>query len=318
MRSLVGRLAQLTFSAFFISVVTFLLMSALPGNRAANRIGPLPGFTPSEREAIVAQLTKQLGLDEPLVVQYRKWLASLLQGDFGLSVQGVPVREILADRILPTLELGLAAAVLTVAGGVGFALLAYSTKRRLVSGAWQAAMASMMVTPAFWIGLLLIIVCAQWLAVLPASGYVQASASLRGWAEHLVLPAVTLAIPQSALLFRYVHAGLVDNSSKPFVIATRARGVSERRITYRSVLPNGILPSITIAGMLIGGMMSSLVIIESVFGWPGLGSLLIDSVGAKDFNVVSIIVILTALAYVVLAFGVDIAYQLIDPRLRRS
>jgi peptide/nickel transport system permease protein len=179
-------------------------------------------------------------------------------------------------------------------------------------------MAVLLVAPPFWIGLVLIIVFAANAQWLPASGYITWQSSPTGNLEHLVLPAITLALPLTALFFRYLHAGLEDASRREFVTAARARGVSERTIAYRHILPNGILPTITILGLVIGSLLSSLVIIESVFSWPGLGSLLVASVDQNDYNTVVAIVLITAAAYVVSAFFIDILYEVIDPRLRRA
>ncbi len=179
-------------------------------------------------------------------------------------------------------------------------------------------MATLLVAPAFWIGLVLIVLFADQANWLPASGYVSLGTSLSQNLQHLVLPAVTLALPLTALFFRYLHSGLEDASSQPFAVAARARGLSERAIVYRHILPNGALPTITVVGLAIGSLMSSLVIVENVFSWPGMGSLLILSVNNSDYNTVVGIVLLTAATYVVVSAVVDVIYQIVDPRLRRA
>lgn len=318
MRALLVRLVQLVVVLFLVALLTFLLLSALPGNAADARIGPLPNFTPDQRAKIIAELTKQLGLDKPLYVQFWIWLQHAATGDFGLTIQGLSVRSVVGDRIGATLELGGVSVVLAILGCIPIAMLAFRTRFTSVRVMIQSIVTVLLVMPAFWLGLLLIVVFAAGLAVVPASGYTPFSQSISDNLRHLVLPALTLALPQLALYFRYLHAGLEDCVDQVFVTAARARGLGERAIMYRHVLPNAILPTITIVGLVVGSLMSGLVIVESVFSWPGLGSLLVESVNVRDYNTVAAIVLLTAATYVVVAFLVDFSYQVIDPRTRRA
>lgn len=301
-----------------VSFLTFLLLEALPGNAADARIGPLPNFSPEARAEVIASLSKQLGLDRPLLVQYFIWIRNALTGDFGLTYQGLEVRGIVGDRLAATLELAGVAIVISVGCSVAVSLLAFRSRFRVVRGVTQAITTVLLVMPAFWLGLLLVIVFAAELNQFPSAGYVPLSRGVGANLKVLVLPALTLALPQLALFFRYLHAGLRDTAESSFVTAARARGASERSIAYRHVLPNAVLPTITVVGLVVGSMISGLVIVESVFSWPGLGLLLIDSVKNKDYNTVAAIVLLTATAYVVVAFVVDVVYRLVDPRIRRS
>lgn len=318
LRTLLSRVVQLVLVLVAISLVTFLLLNALPGNAAANRIGPLPNFTPAQRQLEVKTLEHQLGLDRPLYVQYAIWLEHAAQGNFGLSVQGQSVSQFVGARIGPTVELAVAALLVAILLSVVLAVWSFRSRFRPFKFGVQSSMATLLVAPAFWIGLVLIVVFADQETWLPASGYVSFSHSPRSNIEHLILPAVTLALPLTALFFRYLSAGLEDAGSQPFAVAARARGLTERSVVYRHILPNGALPTITIVGLAIGSLMSSLVIVESVFSWPGLGSLLIQSVNNSDYNTVVCIVLVTAATYVVVAAVIDALYQIIDPRLRRT
>lgn len=315
---LVSQLVQLAAVLLAISAVTFVLLNLLPGNAAANRIGPLPNFTPAERAVEVKALEHQLGLDRPIYVQYAIWLERAGEGNFGLTVQGEPVSQLVGGRVFPTVELAVAALLIAVLSSVLLAVLAFRSRLQALKFGIHGSMATLLVAPAFWIGLVLIVIFADEESWLPASGYISLEASVSQNLEHLVLPAVTLALPLMALFFRYLSAGLEDASSQPFTVAARARGLSERSIVYRHVLPNGALPTITVVGLAIGSLMSSLVIVESVFSWPGLGSLLIQSVTNSDYNTVVGIVLLTAATFVIVAALVDVIYQLVDPRLRRA
>ncbi|CAN5731051.1 ABC transporter permease [soil metagenome] len=317
-RQVVGQLGQLAAVLLAVSLLTFLLLEALPGSAADARIGPLPNFSPEARAEVTATLAKQLGLDRPLLVQYVIWIRNAVTGDFGLTYQGLAVRGIVGDRLPATLELAGVSVLFSVGGSVAVSLLAFRTRFRVVRSAVQTVTTVLLVMPAFWLGLLLVIVFAVELNKLPSAGYVPLSDGVGANVKVLVLPALTLALPQLALFFRYLHAGLRDMAGSSFVTAARARGASERAIAYRHVLPNAVLPTITVVGLVVGSMISGLVIVESVFSWPGLGLLLVDSVKNKDYNTVAAIVLLTATAYVVVAFAVDVLYRLIDPRIRRS
>ncbi len=319
LRTVFGRTVQLVIVLLAISIVTFLLLNLLPGNAAANRIGPLPNFTPSQRAAEVKSLEQQLGLNKPLVVQYFIWLKNAVQGNLGLNVQGEPVSQLISGRIFPTVELAIAALLVSISVSVLLSVWALRSRFRAVKFTIQGGMATLLVAPAFWIGLVLIVVFAAKANWLPASGYVSLQTSVSQNLEHLILPAITLALPLTALFFRYLSAGLEDASTQPFTVAARARGLTERTIVYRHILPNGALPTITVVGLAIGSLMSSLVIVESVFSWPGLGSLLIQSVvTTSDYNTVVGIVLLTAATFVIVAAIVDVIYVIVDPRLRRA
>lgn len=313
-----GQLAQLLAVLLAVSLTTFLLLNALPGSAADARIGPLPGFSPEQRAELIETLSRQLGLDKPLWWQYGIWVRDAATGDFGLNYQGVEVSSVVSDRAVATVQLGVASMLISTIGALFVSLFAYRTRWRVFRGGVQGSMTLLLVMPPFWLGLLLVIVFAANLQWLPSAGYVPFTDDWKENLRFLVLPAFTLAIPQLALFFRYLNAGLRDTSTAAFVTASRARGLSERAVDYRHVLPNAVLPTITVVGLVAGSLISGLVIVESVFSWPGLGLLLVDSVARKDYNIAAAIVLITAVTYVIVAFVVDVVYQLIDPRTRRS
>jgi peptide/nickel transport system permease protein len=313
-----GQLGQLIGVLFAVSLLTFLLLNALPGSAADSRLGPLPNFSPQQREELIKSLTKELGLDKPLWEQYVIWVEHAAKGDFGLNYQGTPVSSVVSQRLPATLELGIASIVVSSVGALAVSLLAYRTRWRVLRGGIQGAATVLLVVPAFWLGLLLVILFAVKLNWLPSAGFTSISDDLGKNIKFLVLPVLTLALPQLALFFRYLNAGLHDTSTAPFVTASRARGLSERGVSYRHVLPNAALPTVTVVGLVAGSLISGLVIVESVFSWPGLGLMLVDSVSQKDYNTVAAIVLLTAVAYVIVAFAVDVLYRFLDPRTRRQ
>ena len=312
-----SQLGQLIGVLVAVSLLTFLLLNALPGSAADSRIGPLPNFTPDQRAELIKSLTKELGLDKPLWEQYVIWVDHAAHGDFGLNYQGTPVRLVVAQRLPATLELGLASIVVSTLGALAVSLLAFRTRWRILRSAIQGAATVLLVVPAFWLGLLLVILFAVRLGWLPSAGFTAISDDRAQNLKFLALPMLTLALPQLALFFRYLNAGLRDTATASYVTASRARGLSERGVTYRHILPNAALPTVTVVGLVAGSLISGLVIVESVFSWPGLGLLLVDSVNQKDYNTVAAIVLLTAVAYVVVAFFVDVVYRFLDPRTRR-
>ncbi len=294
-----------------VSALTFLLLNALPGSAADARIGPLPNFSPEERAQLTATISKQLGLDRSLLYQYVIWVKEALRGNFGLTYQGLEVRDVVGARLGATLELGIASVAFSVIGSVVVSMLAFRSRFRVVRGLLQAFTTVLLVLPAFWLGLMLVIVFAAELGWLPSAGYVPVSDGVGEHLKVLILPMLTLALPQMALFFRYLNAGLRDTAGTPFVTASRARGLGERSIAYRHILPNAALPTITVVGLVVGSLISGLVIVESVFSWPGLGLLLVDSVKTEDYNTVAAIVLITAVTYVVVAFVVDILYRVL-------
>jgi ABC-type dipeptide/oligopeptide/nickel transport system permease component len=314
---LVSKLLQLVFVLLAISAITFFLLSALPGNAALYRIGPLPSYTAAERAALIAKLSEQLGLNRPLIVQYWIWLTHAVRGNFGLTTEGAPVTQLVGSSVWASVELAIAGIVPSIILSFLLALWAFRTRWRRAQAIVQGIMSTLLVIPSFWLGFLLVYLLAVKITSFPASGFVPFGQSVSGNLSHLVLPALTLACPLAALFFRYLLAGLEEAEMGAYVVAARAKGISERAVAYRHVLPNGMLPTITIIGMATGSLLSSLVIVESVFSWPGLGSLLVQSVTEHDFNTLVAIVLMTAAAFVVTSTVVDLIYWFADPRTRR-
>jgi peptide/nickel transport system permease protein len=316
-RLVAAKLGQVLFVLVAVSALTFFLLNAVPGNEVAVRIGPLPNFTPAARAEIINTLSRQLGLDKPLVVQYGIWLVHAIQGNFGPTIQGDSAFSVVISRAGASLELAVAGLVPSALAALALATWALRTRRRRLRAVVEALMSTLYVIPSFWLGFLLVLAFAVKLSILPASGYQAFSVSPGTNLLDLVLPAATLFCPLTALFFRYLLAGLEEAAGGAFVIAARAKGISERAIAYRHVLPNGVLPTITIFGMAAASLLSSLVIVESVFSWPGLGLLIVQSVDQHDYNTLVCIVLLTAVAFVVTSLLVDIVYWVLDPRTRR-
>ncbi|MFZ0528958.1 MAG: ABC transporter permease [Propionicimonas sp.] len=307
------RLGVLAISLLGASVLIFLVTEALPGDVAQVLLG-----TDATPEA-VAELRRQLGLDQPLPVQYLSWLAGMLAGDFGRShLSGVPVLTLLAPRIAVTAWLVLFGMVVSLMIALPAGMIA-ALRRRSVSGFTISATAQVgMAIPVFWGGILLVLVFAVWLHWLPANGYVPLTTDPVQWATHLVLPVVTLAVVQGAVLTRYVRSAFIDVLNEDYYRTARSIGWTPMRALLRHGVRNAAVALVTVVGLQLAAVLVGAIVVESVFTLPGLGSLLLTAVAQRDLLVVQGTVMFLVLAVLVISALVDFSYLLIDPRQRTS
>lgn len=288
---------------FGVSVIIFLMLRVLPGDPA--RI--IAGLNASE--ATVERIRQQLGLDEPLLSQYGSFLAGLLQGDLGTSARtSRPVTTEILGRLPATLTL---AAVATVVGslfGVVAGVVAAVKRNSLVDHAISSIAMMGVSMPVYWLGLLLILLFAVTLGWLPAAG--------AGEPLSIVLPAVTLAAFSTALVSRMTRASMLEVLGQDFVRTARAKGAPPRVVILRHGLRNAFIPILTVISLQFGALLGGAVLTETVFGWPGIGRLLVDSIFARDFSVVQGIVLVYAALFILVNVVVDVLYVVIDPRIR--
>lgn len=301
-----------------IAMLNFFLVHAAPGNPADVLAGEAGSATPEYMQ----MLREQFGLDRPLYVQLFDYMKNLFMLDLGFSWRhNMPVLDLILDRLGPTLLLMSATLVLSV--GVGI-LLGLAAATRV--GSWRDTMISILAiisyaTPLFWAGLMLILIFSIRLDWLPATGMENVIQFHEGWdrvvdiAQHLILPAVTLSLFYLALYTRLMRASVLEQHGADYVVTARAKGVSERRIIYGHVLRNAVLPVITMAGFQIGAMLGGSVVVEAVFGWPGLGQLAFQTLFARDYNLLLGIFFLSSVLVVVINLIVDIFYTILDPRI---
>jgi peptide/nickel transport system permease protein len=302
-RAVLRRLATGVVVLWAAATAAYLALLAAPGDTVDSIVGE-GADTPLIRSQIVAEW----GLDRPAILQYLTYLWRAAHGDLGRSyLLQRPVRDVVGEQIQPTLELALAAALL----GVLLALvLAVTTRRpwaRRVSSTAELALVS---TPPFLIGIVLLSVFSFRFGLFPVAGD-QGSAAL-------VLPAFALGLPIAGVLTQVLRDGLDRALDEPFTVTARSRGLTERAVLIRHALRHALLPAVTLTGWLFGVLLGGAVIIEQVFGRPGLGQVTLQAVNTKDMPVVLAVVVLSAVVYVVLNTAADLAYLLIDPRLRRS
>ena len=314
----IRRIVQAVFVMLAVAFVAFMLFHFV-GDPVTQMLGQ--NATPAER----SQLRNDLGLDRPFPVQFAHFSANAARGEFGLSLRhGQRVSSLIAERLPATLELSFAAAALALT--LGIPLGVYAALRR---GSWQAqALMTLSLVgvslPTFLIGILLILVFAvqlEWLpsfgrgAVVSIGGWTTGLLTADGW-RHLVLPSVTLAVFQLALIMRLVRAEMLEALRSDYVRFARARGIPERAIHFGHALKNTLVPVITVAGLQIGSLIAFSIITEQVFQWPGMGLLFIQAVAFADIPVMAAYLCLVSLVFVVINLIVDLLYFAVDPRLR--
>lgn len=294
-----------------VATIVFLLLRLSPGDPAMVLAGD--NATP---EAL-ARIRAEMGLDRPLLVQYLGWLAEIAQGRFGTSILSkVPVLALIHDRLEPTLVLALTAIVITVVVAVPLGAIAAFRHNSWVDRAIMMLSVVGFSVPAFVIGYLLILFLAVKIDLFPVQGYVSPFTDPLAALRHLALPSLTLALVFMALIARVTRSSVLEVLGEDFIRTARAKGNVESRVLWRHALPNAAVPVITVIGLGIALLISGVVVTESVFNLPGVGRLTIDAILARDYPVVQGLMLFFALIYVGVNLLIDIAYVIVDPRIR--
>ena len=308
------RLGQGVVVLLLISLVTFFLINLAPGGpSAAARFES----TAEERAALAVQL----GLDDPVVVRYGHWAADLLRGDFGTSLNGgQPIGPMVWQRLLTTAQLGLAALVLSVLIGIPLGILSAMRRNSVLDHVVGAFSTLGMSIPDFWTGIVLVLLFSVTWKVLPASGLADFSNgfSLVEWVRHLALPASVLAFVMLPNLLRFTRSSLLEVLSADYLRTARAKGVRENRVIFRHALRNALVPVMAMVGLLLPALLSGSVIVESVFGLPGMGRLAVDAALGRDYNTVMAVTLVAGAIVILTNLLVDLTYTVIDPRIRRE
>lgn len=298
---------------FGVSVVIFILMHLAPGDVTTVLLGP------QATEAAKIELRHALGLDQPLVLQYGKWLLRTLTGDFGTSIATqLNVATLVVPRFLNTMLLTVASLFLSIVIGYGVGLFAALRAGSVFDRGMMTVTLVAGSTPPFWLGLILVLLFAIRLRWLPVSGMVDMAGD--GGAldvlRHLVLPAITTALGPAAIITRLVRSSIREALGRPHVRVARAKGLSAGTVLRRHVILNALPPIITVTGLQLGYLIGGALLTEVVFAWPGLGALLYDSITARDMPVVQATTLLIALSFVLVNILVDVINVMLDPRLR--
>lgn len=311
----IGRLVAAVPVLFGVSVVIFLLMKLIPGDAAQVLAGP--SATRDEVELI----RQDLGLNEPLYVQYGRWLARAVRGDLGRSIElRAPVTTMVLERFKNTAILAgasmLLAIVLGVTAGVVSATRPLSVFDRLamIGALFGNSM------PTFWLGLVLILVFSLGLGWLPSNGMydIRSGGGLLDLLYHLVLPSITLAGVSAAIIARVTRSSMLEVINREYVTTARSKGLSNRRVIWGHALKNAMLPVVTVIGVQIGYLLGGSILVETVFSWPGLGLQLFRAIGSRDLPLVQGGVMLVSAVFVFVNLAVDLLYAVLDPRVRYS
>lgn len=286
-----------------VATLVFSLIHLIPGDPAQAMLGE------AAPQADVEELRQRLGLDRPLVQQYAEFLRGLTKGDLGTSLRtGQPVTQQIVERMPATFELAAAAMLVAIAFSMPLGIVAAVRRGTALDHAAMTISLAGVSVPNFWLGPLLAIVFAVQLGWLPVSG--------RGTWAHLVLPAVSLGAALAAILARMTRATMLEELREPYVQAARARGVSRTRAVLRHAFRNSLIPVVTLMGLQFGAVLTGAVITETIFAWPGIGRLLIQSIGFRDYPLVQGCILLIAVTYVAVNVLTDMVYGVLDPRIR--
>ncbi|WP_425058966.1 Glutathione transport system permease protein GsiC [Sporomusa carbonis] len=297
------RLAAMVPILLVVSVVIFMFLHMIPGDPARIVAGP-------EASAQDVENTRaMLGLDRPIYEQYWRFLSGAVQGDLGRSFRTrEPVMDMIADRIMPTLELSFVSMVWAIVAGMFFGVVA-ATKR----GKWQDQLTMFGATtgismPSFWLGLMLIELFAVQLGWLPSGG--------NDSIEHYILPAITLGSQVAAIIARFTRSSLLETLGEDYVRTARAKGAKEMRVIWLHALRNALLPVVTMTGLQFGFLLGGSVVVEAVFSWPGMGNMLITSVSMRDYPVIQAEMLLFAIQFMLINLLVDVLYAVLNPQIR--
>jgi len=309
---LLRRLALILPTLFFVSLLVFGLQQLLPGDAAVALAGE------EHDPAVIAFLRQEYHLDEPLPVRYLLWAKGVLSGDLGESIRiKRPVRDLVLEKLPVTAELAALAIVIALSIGLPMGILAAVKNNTTVD--YAATMSALWgrSIPNFWLGIMLILLFSVQWGLLPASGFVSPAESLPRNLATLIMPAFVLGNGIAAVLMRHSRSAMLEVLSADYVRTARAKGLSETRVVLHHALRNALLPVITLGALEFGELLSGAVVTEQVFTIPGFGKLIVDAVFNRDYAVVQGVVLCTALAFILLNLFADVAYALVNPRLRR-
>jgi peptide/nickel transport system permease protein len=313
-RAVARRLLPLLATLVAVSFLTFLLTSLLPGDPAVQILGP-QGATPEA----VAEVRSDLHLDDPLLVRYGRWVGDVVRGDLGRSYRtGQEVRDAIGERLPVTLEIGGMAIVLALLGAIPLGMVSAYRAGGGVDRAVTGTSFALLAVPSFMMAILLILVFAEQLGLVPATGWVRLSDGLGENLRGAVLPALSISIGELAVYTRLLRSDMIATLQEDYISLARAKGMPTFWILLRHALRPSSFSLLTVVGLQVGAIMSGSVVVETLFALPGVGRLLVDSIYQRDLVMVQGIALVVAVSYVAVNFTVDIVYAYLDPRIRRG
>ncbi|WP_107923854.1 ABC transporter permease [Lysinibacillus parviboronicapiens] len=311
MMYIIRRFMLLITTILLVSMITFGVFQILPGDPVRTMLGTEADPTQIEN------LRSELGLDRPLYEQYSDWMKGLLTGELGNSIRfSMPVKDLLFDRLPVTMSLAGLTLIIVLTVSLPLGMFAARRQNKLIDVSLSTVTQIGMAVPSFWLGMMLILYVGMQFSFFKISGYIPWSQSVSGALSTLILPALTIAIPQIAVNFRYVRTAILEQIQLDYVRTIRSKGMSERNVMYKHVLKNSMIPILTVFGLIMAEVVAGTIIVEQVFSLPGIGQLLITAISNRDFPLVQGIVMYITVAVVVINFIVDILYSVLDPRIR--
>lgn len=293
-----------------VSATVFVIMRLVPGDPATLMLGDLA--QPGQVEA----MRRQMGLDQPMIVQYLLWLGNVLTGDLGRSIaNGQSVLPLILDRFSVSATIVLVAVFLSALISVPAGMLAAWRQDRITDIAVVASATLLLSIPSFWLGLMLLLVFGLQLGWLPIVGYVPFSRDFGSALIYIILPVVTLVMVEFGSITRMARASTIEVARLDYITHARAKGLSESAVMWRHAFKNAFAPTWTLIGLILGSLLANIAVIETVFTIPGLGRLLVDSIYARDYPIVQGCMLFIAFVYVVVNLIVDLVYPLLDPRV---
>lgn len=311
MNRYIKKIVFLLITIFLVSVFTFVAFQIIPGDSASAMLGM------NATEEAVEALREELGLNKNIVVRYGNWVVNALRGDFGTSLQyNMPVKALIANRLPVTIWLAVLSILLIILTSIPLGILSARKEGGVGEGIILSWIHTTMAIPPFFLGILITLVFGIILKWFVPGGYVSPSSNFSEFLRFMIFPALSVAIPQIAMVVKFLRGSLLKEMQLDYVRTARSKGSTNTRILYRHVLINAFIPIITFLGMVLADVLAGSIIIEQVFGLPGLGRLLITSISNRDFMVVQGIILYVVTTVVCINFVVDILYRRIDPRIR--
>lgn len=313
-RFLVERVLQMVIVMWIVATIVFFVFRILPGDQAVVLLGQ--GSTEASRAALRAEL----GLDQPLIVQYVDWLASIMRGDFGVAAGygNSPVTSLLGGATIRSFELASTAFLIALVFAIPLGVLAAVRESSWVDHLTRAVAVVGFSMPVFWLGILFLLFFSAQLGWFPSGGYVAFAEDPAGHLQRLFLPALTVGVVQTGVLVRFVRSSMVEVLQEDYIRTARAKGIRERKVNFKHALRNSSLSFLTVAGIQFGLLLGGMVVVEKVFAWPGLGLLTVQALGNRSYEVVQGAVLLSAAVFVIVNTGVDLLYAVLDPRIRNE
>jgi peptide/nickel transport system permease protein len=312
MKALLSRILSIIPVLFGLCVLSFTLLAMIPGDPVTAMLGL------DADPQTAAALRAKFALDQPLPIRFISWFGHLITGDLGRSIQtGRPVLSMVLTALVPTMELGLVALLISLLIAIPAGVI--SASRRNSIGDYGVSLLSLagLSLPSFWLAILLILFLSIRLQIFPSSGYVPFSEDPIAALRHIALPGITLGVAMAAATMRMTRAAMLDVLNADYIRTARAKGLPRWRVVWRHALRNALIPVITLIGLQLGQLMGGVVVTETVFAWPGIGKLTVDAIFARDFPVVQGAILASAVLFVVINLITDLLYATLDPRLRK-